>query len=131
MYKNTTQMMKLTYMLQNKDGRGRRVPRGESWQWVHSVQDLEQLTPILEWLTNRVHVDQLELMNVYLDHVEITSPQYAGLVFEAMTHIRYSKITAPHRVIDMSELTAAVTQPSLQALRLVYRQSSSTAQSVS
>jgi hypothetical protein len=95
------------------------------------VQDLEQLTPILEWLTNRVHVDQLELMNVYLDHVEITSPQYAGLVFEAMTHIRYSKITAPHRVIDMSELTAAVTQPSLQALRLVYRQSSSTAQSVS
>ena len=131
MDKNATQMMKLTYVLQNKDGRGRRVPRGESWQWVHSVQDLEQLTPILEWLTNRVHVDQLELMNVYLDHVEITSPQYAGLVFEAMTHIRYSKITAPHRVIDMSELTAAVTQPSLQALRLVYRQSSSTAQSVS
>jgi hypothetical protein len=131
MDKNATQMMKLTYILQNKDGRGRRVPRGESWQWVHSVQDLEQLTPILEWLTNRVHVDQLELMNVYLDHVEITSPQYAGLVFEAMTHIRYSKITAPHRVIDMSELTAAVTQPSLQALRLVYRQSSSTAQSVS
>ena len=131
MDENATQMMKLTYILQNKDGRGRRVPRGESWQWVHSVQDLEQLTPILEWLTNRVHVDQLELMNVYLDHVEITSPQYAGLVFEAMTHIRYSKITAPHRVIDMSELTAAVTQPSLQALRLVYRQSSSTAQSVS
>ena len=131
MDKNATQMMKLTYILQNKDGRGLRVPRGESWQWVHSVQDLEQLTPILEWLTNRVHVDQLELMNVYLDHVEITSPQYAGLVFEAMTHIRYSKITAPHRVIDMSELTAAVTQPSLQALRLVYRQSSSTAQSVS
>ena len=112
MDKNATQMMKLTYILQNKDGRGRRVPRGESWQWVHSVQDLEQLTPILEWLTKRVHVDQLELMNVYLDHVEITSPQYAGLVFEAMTHIRYSKITAPHRVIDMSELTAAVTQPS-------------------
>jgi hypothetical protein len=129
--KNATQMMKLTYILQNKDGRGRRVPRGESWQWVHAVQDLEQLTPILEWLTKRVHVDQLELMNVYLDHVEITSPHYAGLVLEAMFHIRYSKITAPHRVIDMSELTAAATQPSLQALRLVYRQSSSTAQYLS
>ena len=124
-------MMKLTYILQNKDGRGRRVPRGESWQWVHAVQDLEQLTPILEWLTKRVHVDQLELMNVYLNHVEITSPHYAGLEFEAVSHIRYSKIAAPHRVIDMSELTAAATQPSLQALRLVYRQSSSTAQSVS
>ena len=79
MDKNTTQMMKLSYILQNKDGRGRRVPRGQSWQWVHAVQDLEQLTPILEWLTKRVQVDQLELMNVYLDHVEITSPQYAWL----------------------------------------------------
>ena len=131
MDKNTTQMMKFTYILQNKNGRGRRVPMGQSWQWVHAVHDLEQLTPILEWLTQRVHVDQLELMNVYLDHVEITSPQYAGLFFEAMSHIRYSKITAPHRVIDMSEVTSAVTQPSLQALRLVYRQSSSSAQSAS
>jgi hypothetical protein len=124
MDKNATQMMKFTYILQNKDGRGRRVPRGQSWQWVHAVQDLEQLTPILEWLAKRVHVDQLELMNVYLDHVEITSHQYAGLVFEAMSCIRYSKITAPQRVIDMSELAADSTQPSLQALRLVYRQSS-------
>jgi hypothetical protein len=131
MDKNATQMMKFSYILQNKDGRGRRVPRGQSWQWVHVVQDLEQLTPILEWLTKRVHVDELELMNVYLDHVEITSPQYAGLVFEAMSHVRYSKITAPHRVIDMSELTTASTQQSLQALRLVYRQSSRSALSVS
>jgi hypothetical protein len=131
MDKNATQMMKFSYILQNKDGRGRRVPRGQSWQWVHVVQDLEQLTPILEWLTKRVHVDELELMNVYLDHVEITSPQFAGLVFDAMSHIRYSKITAPHRVIDMSELTTASTQQSLQALRLVYRQSSRSALSVS
>ena len=131
MDKNATQMMKFSYILQNKDGRGRRVPRGQSWQWVHVVQDLEQLTPILEWLTKRVHVDELELMNVYLDHVEITSPQYAGLVFEAMSHVRYSKITAPHRVIDMSELTTTSTQQSLQALRLVYRQSSRSALSVS
>jgi len=98
---------------------------------VHAVQDLQQLAPILEWLTQRVHVDQLELLNVYLDHVEITSPRYAGLGFEALSHIRYSKITAPHRVIDMSELAAAPPQPSLQALRLVYRQSSRSARSAS
>ena len=116
--KNSTQMMKLSYILQNKDGRGRRVPRGQSWQWVHAVPDLEQLTPLLQWLSKRVHVDQLELMNVYLDHVEITSPQYAWLEFETLADIRYSKITAPHRVIDMSELAAVPTQPSLQALAL-------------
>ena len=114
MDKNATQMMKLTYVLQNKDGRGRRVPRGQSWQWVHAVQDPDQLTPILQWLGKRVHVDQLELINVYLDHVAITDPQHADLVFEAKSKIRYSKITTPHRVIDMSE--HAVLESTLQKM---------------
>jgi len=108
-------MMKLTYMLQNKDGRGRRVPRGRSWQWVHAVQDLNQLTFILEWLSQRAHVDQLELINVYLDHVAITDPQHAGLVFEAKSKINYSKINRPHRVIDMSE--QSVCESALQKMR--------------
>jgi hypothetical protein len=103
MNENSTQMMRLTYVLQNKDGRGRRVPRGQSWQWVHVVQDLDQLLPILEWLSKRVQVEQLELINVYLDHVAITDPEHADLVFEAKSKISYSKITTPHRVIDMSE----------------------------
>jgi len=103
MDKNTTQMMKFSYILQNKNGRGRRVPRGQAWQWVHAVQNLDQLMPILEWLDKRVRMDQLELINVYLDHVAITDPQHAGLMFEVKSKIRYSKITAPHRVIDMRE----------------------------
>ncbi len=103
MDKNTTQMMRFSYILQNKDGRGRRVPRGQSWQWVHAVPDLDQLMPILDWLSKRVQVDQLELINVYLDHVAITDPQHAALVFEAKSKIRYSKITTPHRVISMFE----------------------------
>ena len=114
MDKNATQMMKLTYVLQNKDGRGRRVPRGQSWQWVHAVQDLDQLTSILEWLVKRVQVDQLELINVYLDHVAITDSQHADLVFEAKAKISYSKITTPHRVIDMSE--HAVLESTLQKM---------------
>ena len=114
MDKNTTQMMKFSYVLHNKDGRGRRVPQGQSWQWVHAVQDLEELMPILEWLSKRVHVDRLELINVYLNHVAITDPQHAGLVFEAKSKISYSKITMPHRVIDMSE--QAVWESTLQKM---------------
>jgi hypothetical protein len=115
--KNATQMMKLTYVLQNINGRGRRVPRGQSWQWVHAVQDPDQLTPILEWLGKRVHVDQLELINVYLDQVAITDPQHVDLVFEAKSKIRYSKITTPHRVIDMRE--HAVLENTLQKMGTV------------
>ncbi len=114
MDKNATQMMKLSYVLQNKDGRGRRVPRGQSWQWVHAVQDLDQLMSILEWLGKRVQVDRLELINVYLDHVAITDPQHADLVFEAKPKISYSKITTPHRVIEMSE--QAVLESTLQKM---------------
>ena len=114
MDKNATQMMKLTYVLQNKDGRGRRVPRGQSWQWVHAVQDIDQLMPILEWLGKRVQVDQLELINVYLDQVAITDPQHESLMFEAKSKISYSKITTPHRVIVMSE--HAVLESTLQKM---------------
>jgi hypothetical protein len=103
------------YMLQNKDGRGQRVPRGQSWQWIHAVQDLDQLTSVLQWLAQRVHVDQLELINVYLDHVAITDSRHADLVFEAKSKICYSKITTPHRVIDMSEHPAM--ENALQKMR--------------
>ena len=39
--------MKFSYMLHNKDGRGRRVPRGQAWQWVHDLENMDHLAPIL------------------------------------------------------------------------------------
>lgn len=88
-------------MLQNKDGRGRRVPRGEAWQWVHELENLTQLGPILDWIDLRVSVDQLSLMNVYLDHTEMTASKNAGISFACKSQIIYSKVTVPDRVIDM------------------------------
>ena len=50
--------MKFSYMLHNKDGRGRRVPRGQAWQWIHDLEDIAHLGPILKWIEARVAVDQ-------------------------------------------------------------------------
>jgi hypothetical protein len=89
-------------MLHNKDGRGRRVPRGQAWQWTHDIESLEHLGSILDWIDLRVSVDRLSLLNVYLDHTEITAPKNEAIAFGSKSQIIYSKVTVPHRVIDMS-----------------------------
>ena len=89
-------------MLHNKDGRGRRVPHGQAWQWVHDLESLDHLGPILEWIQTRVVVDQLSLLNVYLDHTEMTAPKNAEISFPFKGQIVYSKITKPDRVIEMN-----------------------------
>jgi hypothetical protein len=89
-------------MLHNKDGRGRRVPRGQVWQWTHDIESLEHLGSILDWIDLRVSVDRLSLLNVYLDHTEITAPKNEAIAFGSKSQIIYSKVTVPHRVIDMS-----------------------------
>ncbi len=94
--------MKFSYMLHNKDGRGRRVPRGQAWQWIHDVEDIAHLDPILKWIEVRVVLDQLSLLNVYLDHTEITAPQNADISFACKSQIVYSRITRPDRVIVMN-----------------------------
>lgn len=94
--------MKFSYMLHNRDGRGRRVPRGQAWQWIHDLENIDHLEPILDWIQARVTVDRLSLMNVYLDHIEITSPKNAEISFGCKAQIIYSKVTKPDRVIDMN-----------------------------
>ena len=89
-------------MLHNKDGRGRRVPRGQAWQWTHDIESLEHLGSILDWIDLRVSVDRLSLLNVYLDHIEITAPKNEAIAFGSKSQIVYSKVTLPNRVIDMS-----------------------------
>jgi hypothetical protein len=102
--------MKFSYMLHNKDGRGRRVPRGQAWQLVHDFDSMDHLAPILEWMQARVVVDQLSLLNVYLDHTEITAPKNAEISFPCKAQIVYSRITKPDRVIEM-KLAASNSSP--------------------
>jgi hypothetical protein len=93
-------------MLHNKDGRGRRVPHGQAWQWIHDLESLAHLSPILDWIDVRVSVDRLSVLNVYLDHTEITAPQNAGISFGCKSQIVYSKVTTPSRVIDMNLISS-------------------------
>lgn len=97
--------MRFSYILHNKDGRGRRVPRGEAWQWVHDVEDVEHLGPILDWIDSRVSIDHLSLLNVYLDHTEITAPKNSSISFDSKSQVVYSHVTEPNRIIDMNSVS--------------------------
>lgn len=92
-------------MLHNKNGRGRRVPCGQAWQWIHDLDSLEHLGPILEWIDLRVSVDQLCLLNVNLDHTEITAPKNREIFSSCKSPIVYSRVTAADRVIHMKLMT--------------------------
>lgn len=94
--------MHFSYILQNKDGRGLRVPRWQAWQWVHNLDHLEHLTPILNWIDMRVTIDQLSLLNVYLDHTAITAPKNDSISFGCKSQILYSRVIKPDRIIDMN-----------------------------
>jgi len=39
-------LMKITYMLVNRSGKGRRIPAGDAWQWIHHVEDVSQMKAV-------------------------------------------------------------------------------------
>lgn len=103
--------MRFSYMLQNKEGYGRRIPRGQAWQWVHDLDNIENLAPILSWIDLRVSVDRLNLLNVYLDHTEITAPINSAISFGCKSQIIYTTVTTPDRVINMNLIPESSSTP--------------------
>ena len=46
--------MKISYMLLNKTGKGRKVPVGQAWQWIHEVEDEHQMVNIFKRLKKTI-----------------------------------------------------------------------------
>lgn len=88
-------------MLNNKDGRGSRIPRGQAWQWIYDLQDQDQVDSVLSWAGLRVLFDRLDLLNVYVDHTEITAFKNFEIILSQTPQIIYSRVTKPSRVFDM------------------------------
>ena len=38
--------MKITSMLVNRSGKGRRIPAGDAWQWIHHAEDAPQMKEV-------------------------------------------------------------------------------------
>jgi len=95
--------MKITYMLVNRSGKGRRIPAGDAWQWIHHAEDVSQLKAVFLKLKKRIRDDRLTLANLHFeqrqaskDLIEMARIEYKGPVIEDET-------ISPKRIICVHE----------------------------
>ena len=95
--------MKITYMLVNRSGKGRRIPAGDAWQWIHHVEDAPQMKAVFLKLKKRIREDRLSLANLHIeqrlsseDFLELATFEYKGPVIDDET-------IAPKRIIFVHE----------------------------
>jgi nitrogen regulatory protein PII-like uncharacterized protein len=93
--------MKISYVLLNKTGKDRGVPRGAAWQWIHEVNDEEQMQSVFERLKKRTSDEQLTVANLRVNQREYAEAFADGGVFGFKGPVVYDKTIAPKRIIHL------------------------------
>ena len=59
--------MKISYVLLNQEGKNRSVPRGAAWQWIHQVNDEDQMQLVFEQLKKKIAASDLTVANLRIN----------------------------------------------------------------
>jgi len=95
--------MKITYMLVNRSGKGRRIPAGDAWQWIHHVEDAPQMKAVFLKLKKRIREDRLSLANLHIEQ-RLSSEDFLELAtFEYKGPVIYDESISPKRIIVVHE----------------------------
>ena len=95
--------MKITYMLVNRSGKGRRIPAGEAWQWIHHAEDAPQMKAVFLKLKKRIREDRLSLANLHIEQ-RLSSEDFLELAtFEYKGPVIYDESISPKRIIFVHE----------------------------
>ena len=95
--------MKITYMLVNRSGKGRRVPAGDAWQWIHHVEDVSQLKAVFLKLKKRIRDDRLTLANLHFEQRDSSGGFMEMASFEYKGPVIYDETISPKRIILVHE----------------------------
>ena len=95
--------MKITYMLVNRSGKGRRIPAGGAWQWIHHVEDAPQMRAVFLKLKKRIRVDRLTLANLHLEQRQSSEDFLEMASFEYKGPVIYDETISPKRIILLHE----------------------------
>jgi len=95
--------MKITYMLVNRSGKGRRIPAGGAWQWIHHVEDAPQMRAVFLKLKKRIRVDRLTLANLHLEQRQSSEDFLEMASFEYKGPVIYDETISPKRIILVHE----------------------------
>ena len=95
--------MKITYMLVNRSGKGRRIPAGDAWQWIHHLEDAPQMKAVFLKLKKRIREDRLSLANLHIEQ-RLSSEDFLELAtFEYKGPVIYDESISPKRIIFVHE----------------------------
>jgi hypothetical protein len=95
--------MKISYMLVNKSGKGRTVPSGQAWQWIHQIEDDKQMLTVFARLKKRIRECRLTLANLHIEQKNSPEEFVEQATFTYKGPIIYDDGLIPKRIINVHE----------------------------
>ena len=95
--------MKITYMLFNRTGNGRRIPAGDAWQWIHHIEDEQQMKAVFSKIKKRIRENRLTLANLHIEQRNSSDDFLEMATFEYKGPIIYDETISPKRIIFVHE----------------------------
>jgi len=95
--------MKISYMLCNNSGKGRTVPSGQAWQWIHQIEDEKQMLSVFTKLKKRIRECRLTLANLHIEQHHSSDEFLEQATFEYKGPIIYDDSIIPKRIINIHE----------------------------
>ena len=92
--------MKVKYMLVNKSGKARKIPPFEAWQWMHYLDDEQQLHSLYNALKKTIRDNRLTLANLYVDTTGLDGGNRSAHHFSYKGPIIYDETIRPARIIN-------------------------------
>ena len=97
--------MKISYMLWNRTGKGRKVPEGQAWQWIHEVEDEHQMANVFRRLKKTIRECRLALVNLHTEQRDCSDGLLERASFAYKGPILYADNILPKRIIHVHEDT--------------------------
>jgi hypothetical protein len=97
--------MKISYVLWNKTGKGRKVPEGQSWQWIHEVEDEHQMANVFKRLKKTIRECRLALVNLHIEQRDCSDEMLERATFAYKGPILYDESISPKRIMHVHEDT--------------------------
>lgn len=97
--------MKISYMLWNKTGKARKVPAGQAWQWIHEVEDEQQMVKVFLRLKKTIRECRLTLVNLHIEQRDCSEELLERATFTYKGPLLYEESISPKRIIHRHEDT--------------------------
>lgn len=93
--------MKISYVLLNKTGTDRGIPSGAAWQWIHQVNDEEQMQSVFARLKRKMHEERLTVANLRINQRDCAELFFGVDAGGLQDPIVYDKTIEPKRIIHL------------------------------